>query len=206
MVFANVNGPYVKTKPTCILTKECTHCTPRSIKNKQGMMHFPVSWLISIASILVKLYDSHSESKPSIDFEKLHLAMTMTKFVCSFSLFHICTNLYLFIYYCRNFVPRLSQKPLTIIRFKFSQYLCLIPRNRVPPLFSLITQPWRHLGAILWIHVIIHIFITIHSKSTIFNAHKLQAICQHIGLFISGLYQIRARARASKFRNAQNHL
>ena len=78
--------------------------------------------------------------------------------------------------------------------------------NRVPPLFSLITQPWRHPGAILWIHVIIHIFITVHSKSTIFNAHKLQAICQHIGLFISGLYQIRARARASKFRNDQNHL
>ena len=84
--------------------------------------------------------------------------------------------------------------------FKFSQYLLPWWGIDTNKLFSLLTQPWRHLGAILWIHVIIHIFITFHSKSTIFNAHKLQAICQHIGLFISGLYQIRARARASKFR------
>ena len=77
-------------------------------------------------------------------------------------------------------------------------------RNRTANLFSTITQPWRQLGAILWIHVIIHIFITIHPKSAIFNAHKLQAICQHTGLSISGLYQIGARARASKFKIAQN--
>ena len=117
----------------------------------------------------------------------------------------ISIYLSIFIYYCMNFVPRLSQKILWLWFSNFDSIFGLT-WNRVPPLFSLITQPWRHLGAILWIHVIIHIFITIHSKSTIFNAHKLQAICQHIGLFISGLYQIRARARASKFRNAQNHL
>ena len=35
--------------------------------------------------------------------------------------------------------------------------------------------------------------LTIHPKSAIFNAHKLQAICQHTGLSVSGLYQIRAR-------------
>ena len=56
----------------------------------------------------------------------------------------------------------------------------VIIRNRQAKLFSVITQPWRHPGAILWIHVIINIFITIHSKSTISNAHILQAICQHI--------------------------
>ena len=109
-----------------------------------------------------------------------------------FTYWNICTN-------------RLSQKALSLSIFKFSQYLCHDQESTLK-LFNMITQPWRHPGAILWIHVIIHIFITIHSKSTIFNAHKLQAICQHIGLFISGLYQIRARARASKFRNAQNHL
>ena len=65
--------------------------------------------------------------------------------------------------------------------------------NRTANLVSTITQPWRHLGAILWFDVIIHIFITIHPKSAIFNAHKLQAICQHTGLSVSGLYQIRAR-------------
>ena len=111
----------------------------------------------------------------------------------------------IFIYFCMNFVHRLSQKLLWLWFLNFDSIFALM-RNRHNKLFSLLTQPWRHLGAILWIHIIIHIFITIHSKSTIFNAHKLQAICQHIGLFISGLYQIRARARASKFRNAQNHL
>ena len=111
----------------------------------------------------------------------------------------------LFIYYCMKFVARLSQKFLSLWFSNFHSIFAMIG-NRSANKFSTITQPWRHLGAILWIHVIIHIFITIHSKSTIFNAHKLQAICQHIGLFISGLYQIRARARASKFRNAQNHL
>ena len=117
----------------------------------------------------------------------------------------ISIYLSIFIYYCMNFVARLSQKLLWLWFLNFDSIFALM-RNRYNKLFSLLTQPWRHLGAILWIHVIIHIFITFHSKSTIFNAHKLQAICQHIGLFISGLYQIRARARASKFRNAQNHL
>ena len=113
--------------------------------------------------------------------------------------------IYLFIYYCRNFGTVISQEQNQQSCWYFYSIFGLI-WNRVGELFSLITQPWRHLGAILWIHVIINIFITIHSKSTIFNGHILQAICQHIGLFISGLYQIRARARASKFRNAQNHL
>ena len=117
----------------------------------------------------------------------------------------ISIYLSIFIYYCMNFVARLSQEFLWLWYSNFHSIFALI-RNRHIKLFNMITQPWRHPGAILWIHVIIHIFITVHSKSTIFNAHKLQAICQHIGLFISGLYQIRARARASKFRNAQNHL
>ena len=93
-----------------------------------------------------------------------------------------------------TFVHTLSQKFLWLSSSNFHNILAMI-RNRYNKLFSLITQPWRHLGAILWIHVIIHIFITIHSKSAIFNAHKLQAICQHTGLSISGLYQICARAR-----------
>ena len=111
----------------------------------------------------------------------------------------------IFIYYCMNFVPRLSQKLLWLWFSNFHSIFALM-RNRYNKLFSLLTQPWRHPGAILWIHVIINIFITIHSKSTISNAHILQAICQHIGLFISGLYQIRVCARASKFYHAQNHL
>ena len=46
-------------------------------------------------------------------------------------------------------------------------------------LFSVITQPWRHPGAILCFHVIIDIFISIHHKLTKFNTHKLQVISQH---------------------------
>ena len=45
--------------------------------------------------------------------------------------------------------------------------------------FSVITQPWRHPGAILCFHVIIDIFISILHKLTKFNTHKLQVISQH---------------------------
>ena len=46
-------------------------------------------------------------------------------------------------------------------------------------LFSVITQPWRHLGAILCFDVIIDIFISVYHKLTKFNTHKLQVIRQH---------------------------
>ena len=92
----------------------------------------------------------------------------------------ICTNLYyLFIFplFLINFVSRLSQKFLSLWFSNFHSIFVLIP-NRTNKLFRVITQPWRHPGAILWIHVIIHIFITIHPKSTIFTTHKLPAIFQ----------------------------
>ena len=91
--------------------------------------------------------------------------------------------------------PRLSQKRNQQSSSNFHSIFALI-RNRTPKLFSLITQPWRHLGAILCFHVIIHIFITIHSKSTKFNTHKLQAICQHMTIHIRGFTKsahVRAR-------------
>ena len=52
-------------------------------------------------------------------------------------------------------------------------------RNRQAKLFSVITQPWRHPGAILCFHVINDIFISILQKLTKFNTHKLQMISQH---------------------------
>ena len=109
----------------------------------------------------------------------------------------------IFIYYCRNFVTRLSQK---INLQLFSNFLSIFGLiwNREPPLFILITQPWRYLGAILWIHVIIHIFITIHSKSAIFNAHKLQVICQHTGLSISISISISALCARTARGKSQN--
>ena len=56
------------------------------------------------------------------------------------------------------------------IMFKFSQYLW--PHEEwYNNLFSLITQPWRHPGAILCFHMIIHIFITIHHKLPKFRVH-----------------------------------
>ena len=75
-----------------------------------------------------------------------------------------------------KFVARLSQKFLWLWFSNFHSIFALI-RNRHIKLFNMITQPWRHPGAILWIHVIIHIFITIYDKLTKFNTHKLQAIC-----------------------------
>ena len=52
-------------------------------------------------------------------------------------------------------------------------------RNRNCDLVRVITQPWRQLGAILWFHVTINIFITIHYKLIKFNTHKLQVMGQH---------------------------
>ena len=103
----------------------------------------------------------------------------------------------IFIYFCMNFVNRLSQKFISLWFSNFHSIFALI-RNRHNKLFSLITQPWRHLGAILWFHVIIHIFITIHYKLIKINTHELQVIGQHINISLS--------ACASKFKNAQNHL
>ena len=55
----------------------------------------------------------------------------------------------------------------------------VIIRNRQGKLFSVITQPWRHPGAILCFDVIIDIFIFVYYKLTKFNTHKLQVIWQH---------------------------
>ena len=55
----------------------------------------------------------------------------------------------------------------------------VIIRNRENKLFSVITQPWRHPGAILCFDVIIDIFISVYHKLTKFNTHKLQVIRQH---------------------------
>ena len=62
---------------------------------------------------------------------------------------------------------------------------------------TVIAQPWRHLSAILWFHVIIHIFISIHHTFTKLSTHKLQVMGQHTDTSIS--------ARASKFKIVQNH-
>ena len=51
-------------------------------------------------------------------------------------------------------------------------------RNRSANLVSVITQPWRRLGAILWIPIIIHIFKTLPHKLPKFTTHKLQTIWQ----------------------------
>ena len=52
------------------------------------------------------------------------------------------------------------------------------PRIALITSFNIITQPWHELRAILWIHVIIHIFIKIHHKLFKFSTHKLQIIWQ----------------------------
>ena len=60
--------------------------------------------------------------------------------------------------------------------FTVSLSLSGIDRNK---LFSVITQPRRHPGAILCFDVIIDIFISVYHKLTKFNTHKLQVIRQH---------------------------
>ena len=91
----------------------------------------------------------------------------------------ICTNLYLFISpYCMKFVAQLSQKFLSLWFSNFHSIFA-INRNRYANLFSTITHPWRHPGAILCFHVINDIFISVDQKLTKFNTHKLQMISQH---------------------------
>ena len=74
-----------------------------------------------------------------------------------------------------NFVFKISQKQNEQSSSNFHSIFALM-KNGYNNLFSLITQPWRHLGAILWFHFIIHIFITVHHKLIKFSTHKLQAI------------------------------
>ena len=73
----------------------------------------------------------------------------------------------------------------TVISQEHNQQSCwnfysifVIIRNRPVKLFSVITQPWRHPGAILCFDVIIDIFISVYHKLTKFNTHKLQVIWQ----------------------------
>ena len=77
---------------------------------------------------------------------------------------------------CRSIISKI---PITMIAL-FSNFHSIFAMigNRSANKFSTITQPWRHPGAILWIHVIIHIFITIYDKLIKFNTHKLQVITQ----------------------------
>ena len=82
--------------------------------------------------------------------------------------------------FCMNFGTVISQEQNQQSQSCWNLYsIFVIIRNQKPPLFSLITQPWRHPGAILCFHIIIHIFITVPHKLPKFNTHKLQVIWQH---------------------------
>ena len=104
----------------------------------------------------------------------------------------------LFIYYCMKVVAQLSQKFLSLWFANFHSIFA-INRNRCANLFSTITQPRRQLGAILWFHVIIHIFITIHHKLTQFSTHKLHVISQYTdNLGLRARHDAYVRARQNK--------
>ena len=101
-----------------------------------------------------------------------------------------------FIYFCMILHDHFSQKWQLLLSSIFHSifgFVCHIASK----LSGVITQPWRHLGAILWIHVIIHIFINIHHKLIKFNSHKFQVMGQYTNASMS--------ARASNLKIAQNH-
>ena len=106
--------------------------------------------------------------------EAYHLNLSAWQITSSEKLFlyEIYTN-----NFSTNFVARLSQKRTVQSSSNFLSIFVII-RNRQAKLFSVITQPWRHPGAILWIHIIIHISITIHHKLTKSSTHKLHVISQ----------------------------
>ena len=80
--------------------------------------------------------------------------------------------------FCMNFGTVISQEQNQQSCWNFYSIFDII-RNRQVKLFSVITQPWRHPGAILCFDVIIAIFISVYHKLTKFNTHKLQVIRQH---------------------------
>ena len=100
-------------------------------------------------------------------------------YASAYHLLYLYESLFIYLfYYCRNFVARLSQKQTVQSSSYFLSIFGLI-WNREPPLFSLITQPWRQLHAILCFHLIMNIFITMTHKLPKFCTHKLQMISQH---------------------------
>ena len=79
--------------------------------------------------------------------------------------------------FCMNFGTVISQEQNQQSCWNFYSIFGII-RNRQVKLFSVITQPWHHPGAILCFDVIIDIFISVYHKLTKFNTHKLQVIRQ----------------------------
>ena len=47
----------------------------------------------------------------------------------------------------------------------------------------MITQPYRHLDAILWNHIIYHIFRTRQNEWSRFSVHKPRVMCHYTGIF-----------------------
>ena len=96
----------------------------------------------------------------------------------------ICPNLYEFVCYCMIILDYFSQKLPWVSVSHFHGIFGMIC-HIASKLFNVITQPWRHLGAILWFHVIIHIFTTRHHKLIKFTTHLLQVMGQHINISLS---------------------
>ena len=108
-------------------------------------------------------------------YEAYHLNLSAWQITSSEKLFlyEIYTN-----NFSTNFVAVISQEQNQQSCWNFYTIFVII-RNRQAKLFSVISQPWRHPGAILCFHVINDIFISIYHKLTKFNTHKLKMISQH---------------------------
>ena len=98
--------------------------------------------------------------------------------ICQHDKLPLVIIIIIIISFCMNFGTVIYQEQNQQSYWNFYSIFVII-RNRKPPLFSLITQPWRHPGAILCFDVIIDIFISVYHKLTKFNTHKLQVIRQH---------------------------
>ena len=135
-------------------------------------------------------------------YKAYHLNLSAWQITSSEKLFlyEIYTN-----NFSTNFVAVISQEQNQQSCWNFYSIFVII-RNRQAKLFSVITQPWRHPGAILCFHVIIDIFISIYHKLTKFNTHKLQVISQHTdNPCLRARHDAHVRARQN-VRYAQNHL
>ena len=112
--------------------------------------------------------------------DKLPLVIIIRWYALSeYITYWVCTNLILMIIssFCTNFVAVISQEQNQQSCWNLYSIFVNI-RNRQAKLFSVITQPWRHPGAILCFQVINDIIISVNHKLTKFNTHKLQIISQ----------------------------
>ena len=144
----------------------------------------PIEFVRILFFSLLLLGDMPYNGISPIEFVRiLFLFLILLGDIIGISIEFVRINLFLIIIiiisFCMNFGTVISQEQNQQSCWNFTVSLSLSGIENLLSFFSVITQPWRHPGAILCFDVIIDIFISVYHKLTKFNTHKLQVIRQH---------------------------